>query len=119
MVRTPRIFCLMCAAFLAGAAPAFADAVDVPVTFQTTTNTVFGQSVFVVGSIPQLGNWATTNSIKLVPNNCVGSVCTWSVVIGIPPGTAYSYRYLVRSDCAQCYSTTNLISSFATLTTST
>ena len=103
MVRTPRIICLACAAFLAGAVTAFADAVDVPVTFQITTNTIFGTSMFVLGSIPQLSNWDQTRAIKLVPGNCVGSTCTWTAVVGIPPGTSYEYKYVTRNDCSNCW----------------
>lgn len=70
-----------------------------------------GTSVFVVGNIPQLGNWVTTQSIKLVPSNCVGNVCTWLVNIGIPEGTAYEYKFIQRrDDCATCFGSASNIS---------
>ncbi len=103
MAKLPRVVTfglglLMCGAF------AFAGPADIPVTFQITTNTVFGDSIFVLGNIPQLSGSNMVNAIKLVPNSCVGSVCTWSVSIGILQGTSYQYKFVKRSDCATCYS---------------
>lgn len=96
--------CLVVAAFLVAAARGFADADDVPVTFSLTTNTAFGTSVFVAGNIPQLYNWDPTRAIELTPGNCNGSNCTWSATIGIPPGTSYQYKFILRNDCATCLS---------------
>ena len=104
MVRMPRAGWAIWAAFLFAATHAFPDAADVPVIFAITTNTVSGTSVFVVGSIPQLYNWDPTRAIKLVPSNCLSSNCHWSVPIGIPPGTSYEYKFVMRADCAGCYS---------------
>jgi predicted alpha/beta superfamily hydrolase len=76
----------------------------VPVTFTQVTNTAYGQSVFVVGSIPQLGNWSVTAAVKLVPGNCTSSNCVWTATIGIPEGTSYEYKFVKRDDCATCLS---------------
>jgi hypothetical protein len=92
------------------AASASAGPADVPVTFQITTNTTFGMSVFVLGSIPQLYSWNPVNAIKLVPNNCFGTACTWSATIAILQGTSYQYKFVERNDCATCYSyATNIV----------
>lgn len=73
-----------------------------PVQFSVVTNTSLGQSVFVVGSLPQLGNWSATGAVKLVPGSCAGSNCTWSVKLGLPEGTAFEYKFVRRNDCAPC-----------------
>jgi enterochelin esterase-like enzyme len=83
---------------------ALAGPADVPVLFTNAPVTSFGTSVFVVGSIPQLGNWDVTRSTKLVPTGCVGQTCQWYVNIGIPAGTSYQYAFIQRADCATCYS---------------
>ena len=84
---------------------AVAGPVDVPVLFTNAPVTSFGTSVFVVGSIPQLGNWDATRSTKLVASNCVGQTCNWSVTIGIPEGTSFEYKFIQRQDdCGSCYS---------------
>lgn len=80
-----------------------AEAMTVPVLFSNRTDTVPGQSVFVVGNIPHLGNWDPTRAIKLVPRNCSGSECDWMAWIGIPPGTSFEYKFTKRNDCATCY----------------
>ena len=89
---------------LMGSAFAFAGPADIPVTFQITTNTTLGDSIFVLGNIPQLSNSNMINAIKLVPSSCIGSVCTWSASIGILQGTSYEYKFVKRGDCATCYS---------------
>jgi len=99
----PRAEWVVCTALLLAATRAFPGLADVPVTFQITTNSTSGTSVFVVGSIPQLYNWGPTNAVKLVPTNCIGSNCNWSVQIGLPPGVTYQYKFIKRADCGLCY----------------
>ena len=84
-----------------------ARAVNVPVLFTNTTDTVFGQSVFVVGNIPELGNWNPTLATKLVATACNGNICDWAVTVGIPPGTSYEYKFIKRNDCDTCYGDAN------------
>jgi alpha-amylase len=38
----------------------------VPVTFAATVSTVYGENVFVSGSIPQLGSWAADASVRVL-----------------------------------------------------
>lgn len=88
----------------------FAAGFPVPVTFTNTTGTIYGQSVFVLGNIPELGGWSPTNAIKMLPSNCVSSNCLWSVTIGIPEGTGYEYKFVKRDDCTNCLgNNTNII----------
>lgn len=118
MGKLPRVV-ILCLGLSMGSA--YAGPADVPFLFTSTnTTTVFGQSIFVVGSIPQLGAGNATRSVKLaITNACAGTICPWAVTIGIPMGTPFSYQYLVRNDCALCYSNPANVSSSATLTTST
>ena len=76
----------------------------VPVTFAITTNTTVGQSIFVIGSVAQLGNWQPTNAIKLVPSNCNSSNCLWSITLGLPEGIIYEYKFVKRDDFVTCLS---------------
>lgn len=78
----------------------------VPVTFAIVTNTSYGQSVFVIGNIPQLGNWVATAAVKLVPGDCNSSNCAWAVNLALPEGTSYQYKFVKRDDCATCLSNT-------------
>src|ERR1041385_3600795 len=103
MAKLPRVLVCLLGLWMWGAS-ALAGPADVPVLFQITTNTVFGDSIFVLGNIPQLSNSNMVYAIKLAPNSCVGSACTWSATIAIPQGTGYQYKFVKRSDCATCYS---------------
>lgn len=118
MGKLPRVV-ILCLGLSMGSA--YAGPADVPFLFTSTnTSTVVGQSIFVVGNIPQLGAGNATRSVKLaITNACAGTICPWAVTIGIPAGITFSYQYLVRNDCAQCYSNPANISSSATLTAST
>ena len=60
--------------------------------FATTT---FGQSVYVVGNIPQLGNWSPASAIKLTPS----AYPTWTGVIGdLPPSSAIEWKCIKRQE---------------------
>jgi len=106
MDKLPRVTVFGLGLMMCGAC-AFAGPADVPIIFQITTNTSFGTSMFVLGSIPELYNWNQVNAIKMVPSNCVGATCTWTATIGIHQGIGYEYKFVSRNDCATCYSDAN------------
>jgi len=83
------------AAVVVLAASSHALAVDrEDVLFSINQTTTFGNSVFVLGDIPELGNNDITRAVKLEP----GTYPVWKMTIAIPTGTTYTYRYVVRSD---------------------
>ncbi len=53
-------------------------------------DTYFGQSVYVVGNIPELGSWSIQNSAtqKLDPNNYP----TWDGTVAVPANTAIEWK---------------------------
>ncbi len=58
-------------------------------------NTSPGQSVYVVGSVPQLGNWSPTSAIKLEPS----AYPTWTGVISdLPPSTTVEWKCIKRQE---------------------
>lgn len=73
------------------------------VRFEHTYNTVFGQSVFVLGDIAELGGNDVRKSIKLVPVQQTPGGLLWRVDLAIPQGTAFSYRYVLRNDAVAAY----------------
>jgi predicted alpha/beta superfamily hydrolase len=96
MAATPQVFiCIL--GFSFSVIAALAGPAEVPVLFTNTAPTNVGTSIFVVGSVPQLGNWDPTRATKLVASNCVGSVCTWHAAIGIPEGTSFEYKFIERA----------------------
>jgi alpha-amylase len=55
-------------------------------------HTVWGQNVYVVGSIPELGNWNTDNAILLSPDNYP----SWKGTINVPPGTSFEWKCIKK-----------------------
>ncbi|MDX2018206.1 MAG: alpha/beta hydrolase-fold protein [Planctomycetota bacterium] len=64
------------------------------VLFEINWQTSFGQSVFVVGDLPELGSNNTANAVKLSPTNYP----VWRATVSLPAGRSYSYRFVTRND---------------------
>lgn len=62
--------------------------------FQITQTTTFGQSVYVVGSLAELGEDNAAYSLKLEP----GAYPVWRATIALPRGAAFTYQYTIRND---------------------
>ncbi|KAM0322023.1 hypothetical protein ACHAQA_009766 [Verticillium albo-atrum] len=67
---------------------------NVDVTFNARVVTQFGQTVKVVGNIPQLGNWNTANAIALSADQYTASNPLWRTTISLPAGQAVQYKYI-------------------------
>lgn len=68
----------------------------VDVAFSTTQTTVPGQSIFVLGDLPELGANDLRFAVKLEPS----SYPLWKATVSLPAGRAYSYRFFRRNDAA-------------------
>ncbi|MGI5231627.1 carbohydrate-binding module family 20 domain-containing protein [Actinoallomurus sp. CA-142502] len=66
---------------------------SIRVTFDETATTTWGQNVFVVGSIPALGNWAPANAVALSS----ASYPVWSATVTLPTATTFQYKYLKKN----------------------
>lgn len=68
----------------------------VSVSFTCTNGTTsFGQSVYVVGSAPQLGSWSPASAVKLSPT----SYPTWTGTISnLPPNTTIEWKCIKRQE---------------------
>lgn len=65
------------------------------VTFQINYNqTVVGQSVFVLGSTPELGGNDIRKAVKLEPTQWP----LWKATISLPANTSYTYQFFRRDD---------------------
>ncbi|MCP4247146.1 MAG: hypothetical protein GY778_08860 [bacterium] len=80
------------AAFVLGGAAVAADREDV--VFSITYETVLGQSVYVLGDIPELGSNDPAYAVKLEPNDYP----LWQATLAIPKGTSFTYQYTWRDD---------------------
>ncbi|EPE04803.1 glycoside hydrolase family 15 [Ophiostoma piceae UAMH 11346] len=66
----------------------------VSVTFNEIATTVYGESVYIVGSIAKLGNWATGSAVALSASKYTSSNNLWYVTIDLPAGTTFTYKYI-------------------------
>jgi alpha-amylase len=72
----------------AGGGPATKDCVNVSATVSGTN---VGDEVYIVGSIPQLGNWTAISSAHLSG----ATYPVWKGTVSIPAGTAFQYKYVI------------------------
>ncbi|CAE6445915.1 unnamed protein product [Rhizoctonia solani] len=66
---------------------------SVSVAFQEYVETTYGDNIFVVGNISQLGIWAPDSSIAMSST----SYPTWTVTVTMPAGTAFEYKYIRKT----------------------
>jgi glucoamylase len=67
---------------------------SVAVTFDEIATTTYGENVYIVGSISQLGSWNTANAIALSASQYTSSKHLWYVTINLPAGTTFQYKYI-------------------------
>jgi alpha-amylase len=65
----------------------------VQVTFNENATTFWGQNVFVVGSIAELGSWNTNNAIAL----SAATYPIWSGTATLPTNTYVEYKYIKKN----------------------
>ncbi|MCC5876870.1 MAG: hypothetical protein JJU11_11680 [Candidatus Sumerlaeia bacterium] len=66
----------------------------VPFELSIEHETEWGQSVFLTGDHPLLGNNNPVRAIKLSPHEYP----VWSVTLDLPPGTSFQPRFILRDD---------------------
>lgn len=67
---------------------------DTTVIFYESATTTFGENIFLLGSIPQLGNWDTSNAVALSASDYTNSNNLWFVTISLPAGLSFEYKYI-------------------------
>lgn len=58
--------------------------------------TTYGQNVYLVGSVPELGGWDTTKAIGPLFNDSatIGVYPTWFYDVSVPAGTRIEYKFI-------------------------
>ncbi len=64
------------------------------VAFSVSQATVPGQSLFVLGSLPELGGNDLRFAVKLEPS----TYPVWKATVSLPVNRSYSYQYYIRND---------------------
>lgn len=66
------------------------------VTLNVAEATNPGETVYVVGSIAQLGSWNTDTAVALSAGDYTSEYPRWYVTVDLPAGTAFQYKYLKK-----------------------
>jgi alpha-amylase len=74
-----------------------AQATALPVLFEELVTTTYGQNVYISGSITQLGSWDTSSAIALSASSYTSSNPLWQVIITLPVGTTFQYKFLEKT----------------------
>jgi subtilisin family serine protease len=61
-------------------------------TFNVTAETWWGQQVFVVGNLPELGGWDPARAVALGP----GGYPVWSGAVSLPPNAPVEFKYVKK-----------------------
>lgn len=67
----------------------------------SNNNTKFGEKLYVVGSIPELGNWDINNAIELNGDNWPNWKSEDSITL--PSGMNFEYKYVVKTASGLIY----------------
>lgn len=68
------------------------DCTTVAAEFHTEATTFYGQNVYAVGSLPELGGWNPHSGLPLSTDS--GSYPWWSGSTSLPAGTEFEYKYV-------------------------
>lgn len=69
--------------------------------YVNNADTAYGQSVYIVGNVEELGNWDTDKAVGAFFNNTesIATYPTWFYDISVPAGTTIEYKY-IKKDAA-------------------
>jgi glucoamylase len=67
------------------------------VTFNERHTTNFGQTVYISGSVSQLGSWDSTKAVALSATKYTSTDPLWFAAINLPAGTSFTYKYLTKN----------------------
>nr|OQO19733.1 hypothetical protein B0A51_12311 [Rachicladosporium sp. CCFEE 5018] len=67
------------------------------VTFNEVKPTKPGDTVYITGSVSQLGDWDTGSAVALSASQYTSSSPKWSASVGLTAGGAISYKYFIKS----------------------
>ncbi|KAF8195461.1 glucoamylase [Pholiota molesta] len=62
----------------------------VAVTFNVQATTVYGENIYLTGSVDALQNWSPTSALLL----SASSYPIWSITVNLPASTAIQYKYI-------------------------
>lgn len=68
----------------------------VPVAFARQQATRWGESVYLLGDLPELGGGDPRRALRMLPDGAGG----WALTVALPPERAFRHQFLLRQDAA-------------------
>lgn len=68
----------------------------VAVRFNEHVTTNYGQNVYLVGSIPALGNWNTNSGVALSADEYTSSDHLWYVTVSLDSDTSFEFKFIKK-----------------------
>ncbi|KAI0516872.1 starch binding domain protein [Xylaria bambusicola] len=66
----------------------------IAVTFNEAVTTTYGQTIKVVGSIPELGNWDVSAAPAMSASKYTSSKPLWTYTMSMAPGKSFEYKFV-------------------------
>jgi glucoamylase len=64
------------------------------VVFEVTARTEFGEAVYVIGSVPALGEWSTNAAVVLAADEYTDANSLWKGVVSLGVGQDVQYKFI-------------------------
>ena len=74
--------------------PTCTAATQMTVIFDELVTTIYGENIFLAGSIPQLGSWAPASAVPLNADSYTAANPLWTVTVSLPVGTSFEYKFI-------------------------
>lgn len=68
------------------------------IIFHVEAFTSPGQRVYVVGNIPELGNWDPANALDAFHNPNSNEWWKWFLPVSVPKATSFEYKYIMKNE---------------------
>lgn len=68
----------------------------VAVTFNEAADTVWGQNIYVVGSVPALASWSPASAVPLTWISGSGTLGNWRATVALPASQTIEYKYVKK-----------------------
>lgn len=74
--------------------PPCAIATSVAVTFEELATTSYGENIYILGSVPELGDWDINRAIAMSPNGYTIKNPEWQTTVNMSAGLQIEYKYI-------------------------
>jgi len=88
---------------IAAGAPNSTVSCEVSVLFEVNATTYYGENIYLLGNITDLGAWDLSNAQPMNPGNYSQTRPLWYGSVFLPAGQTISYVYVRQENCNQPY----------------